>query len=92
MFNDGSKEWDQLSKGEKFALLVPNAVLFWLGLGLLMVTASCALDSHTLIFRLEVGAMLMAFLMVPVAPFWLVRWHQIKRSRVRLAKRLQEAA
>jgi hypothetical protein len=34
-FNDGSAEWDELTKSQKFLFVVPNEVMVWLGPDLL---------------------------------------------------------
>ena len=86
VFSDGSREWPQLKRGERFEYLFPVMALAGLGAAVLILGVAYldGLDWEER-FR-EMGAVA-AVMVVPWTPYFMWRWHLIRKSKERFARR-----
>jgi hypothetical protein len=79
VFNDGSREWPELTKMQKFEYVFPTTVLGYMGAFLIVIGTAYWIgsDLHEKLFLVE----LMLFLMgLPWVPYFIGRARRIRQS------------
>ena len=85
VFADGSREWPELSRGERFEYLFPVMVLAFLGAAVLVTAVAC-LDGVDWEERLREMGAVAAVMVAPWAPYFLWRAHLIRKSKERFER------
>jgi hypothetical protein len=82
VFNDGSREWAELSGMQKFEYIFPTTVLGYFGAFILVLSAAywIGTDAREKLFLVEMMILLMGF---PWIPYFMIRAKEIRASRER---------
>ena len=83
-FQDGSKEWPQLTKTERVLFLLPPGAQILLGVGLLSIILPLWIWWPDVSFvDLEIMTPIISFFLIPVGVIILFRWKKIASSEER---------
>jgi hypothetical protein len=85
VFNDGSYEWPELTKMQKFEYIFPATVLGYLG-GVIIVFAFILSADWSSREKLFMSEMITLLMVMPWAPYFIGRLNRIRESVARLER------
>jgi hypothetical protein len=87
VFNDGCKEWPELTRSEKFDYFLPTTTLGFVAGALIMAAIAIYISKDDLTSAFSIAGFILLMFAAPWIPFFLLQWRHVPKSKARFERR-----